>query len=155
MIDLAADDTTRTPLTDTNAIDRLLAFAAKRPGFDVRHYGRDASGLCYYRADVRKAGQQLQDARIMANAIRSRLIGASDLIEASKRVYAGRLTLTTGLIDYRAARYWPVEYRAAVCAVMAMALRTYWRGWANPTPQYVRETARDKLGRGVAARWFN
>ena len=80
-------------------------------------------------------------------------------------------------LDYCTGQYWPTEYRAAACAVLASALWAYWRADMKPdgkrteTFSYgigtyevdtynglrfadaVQKVARRELSRGVVSRW--
>ena len=118
----------------TAICDALAAFIRSRPGFDPCNYGDAAS----YRADQRTAARQKNDAETMLAAVRWRdSITGADLIEAAR---GGRLTIevnpagTVGgimrpvvRIDYCTGQYYPTEYRAGVCRVLASALWNYAR----------------------------
>lgn len=118
--------------------DALATFIRSRPGFDPHNYGDAAS----YRADQRTAARQKNDAETMLAAVRWRdSITGADLIEAAR---GGRLTIellpagetVRGVflpspvpdvpprvrIDYCTGQYYPTEYRAGVCRVLASAL---------------------------------
>ena len=90
-------------------------------------------------------------------------ITADDIIEASKRAYSGRLTITASddgkvLIDYCTGQYFPTEYRKAACAVLSQAIWDYKRKntlLPNVTGDRLRATFRREFGRGMASRWFN
>ena len=156
-------------LTRAELLQRLERFVAQRPGFDFANYGDSAS----YRADARIATRQLNDARAMLAAISWRESIDSAAIRAALRS-GGRLTLQDdGALDYCAGQYWPTEYRAGVCRVLASILWDYWRdnmpkdrndagnipgpnrfGGAMSPGDYLRRTARAELGRSIASRWF-
>lgn len=159
----AADTLTRAEL-----LERLERFIAQRPGFDFSNYGDMAS----YRADARTATQQLNDARAMLAAISWRESITADMIRAALRS-GGRLTLRDdGTLDYCTGQYWPTEYRAGACRVLASILWDYWRdnmparddngmvpgpnrfGHAMSAGDYLRRTARSELGKSIANRWF-
>ncbi len=156
-------------LTRAELLQRLERFIAQRPGFDPANYGYSAS----YRADVRTATRQLNDARAMLVAIGWRESITADDIRAALRS-GGRLTLQdNGTLDYCAGQYWPTEYRAGVCRVLATILWDYWRdnmpprddngmvpgpnrfGGAMSPGDYLRRTARQELDRSIANRWFH
>ena len=133
-------------------IAALHKFIAQRPRFEPANY---AGAPEAYRADASKATRDLQDARHLLSAVSWRSISAEDLIDASRRAFAGRLTIDTKAdavtIDYTTGQYWPTEYRAAACAVLAQALWEHWRrSGSSPTA-----TARRELARPIANRWFN
>lgn len=165
----------------------LRAFVAQRSGIDYADYGEPSS----FMTDCRRILKDGREARALLRAIELRdSITAEDLIEAT-RAFSGRLQITTTDaithdplpdgkvgVSYVTGQYFPTEYRAAVCAVCASALWTYFR--ANmPKPDgkrmagagsfryeietyaglsagdYLRRQARREFGRGIASRWFN
>ena len=123
--------------------DALATFIRSRPGFEYANYGDAAS----YRADVRRAARQKRDAETMLAAVRWRdSITGADLIEAARgerltieatRVeYPNQLPTPYGYrvrIDYCAGQYYPTEYRAGVCRVLANALWN-WQRENMPAP---------------------
>lgn len=114
--------------------DALATFIRSRPGFEYANYGSASS----YNADVRRAARQKRDAETMLAAVRWRdSITGADLIEAAR---GERLTIevnpagTVGgimrpvvRIGYCAGQYYPTEYRAGVCRVLASALWNWQR----------------------------
>ena len=133
-------------------IAALHKFIAQRPRFEPANY---AGAPEAYRADARKATRDLQDAQHLLSAVSWRSISAEDLIDASRNAFAGRLTIDAApdgvKIYYTVGQYWPTEYRAAACAVLAQALWEHWRRSGNsPTA-----TARRELAPTIANRWFN
>lgn len=77
----------------------------------------------------------------------------------SKAERTGRVRL-----KYCTGQYWPTEYRAAACAVLASALWAYWRDCCPDDEaarrglspgSWVRCTARRELGAPLARRWFD
>ena len=97
----------------------------------------------------------------------------ADTIRAALRS-GGRLRLLdNGTLDYCTGQYWPTEYRAGACRVLASLLWDYWRG-DMPAPDangnfphpgrrgfivssagdYLRAKARAELGASIASRWF-
>lgn len=121
----------------------LATFIRSRPGFEYANYGDAAS----YRADVRRAARQKRDAETMLAAVRWRdSITGADLIEAARgerltieatRVeYPNQLPTPYGYrvrIDYCTGQYYPTEYRAGVCRVLANALWN-WQRENMPAP---------------------
>jgi hypothetical protein len=84
-------------------------------------------------------------------------ITAEHLTAAFPRAFSGRLSWDGAKLDYCTGQYWPTEYRAAACAVLASALWTYWRaGLDNPTggPQ-IQAIARRAFEPAIAKKWFN
>lgn len=153
--------TTQAPAIDLRAtvIDHLRAFAEGRPGLDFANYG-DVSA---YRSESRRITQQLADARTLLNAVEWRTsITADDILSALKTSFSGRLSWvdngqSLGL-TYCTGQYYPTEYRAAVCAVLASVMWSYWRengrGTESVTGHDIRDKASREFGRGIASRWF-
>jgi len=155
--------TTETAATigaDKNTLLGLLyAFINKRPQLEFGNYGDRAA----YRSEIRSITRQRADALRLLRAVELRdSITAADIIAA----FNGRLTLGTNkgklCLDYCTGQYWPTEYRAAVARLASSLLWGYWRdasyyvndGGLN-VANYIRKTAKQELGRGIASRWFN
>jgi hypothetical protein len=141
-------------------IAALHAFINQRPGLEYGNYGEPVS----YRAEVRAIGKDLTQARQLLRYVELRAsITADDIIDASKRAYSGRLTITARddgaiAIDYCTGQYFPTEYRKAACAVMAQAIRAWYRTNISDTAKpgdYLRASFKREFGRGMASRWFN
>ena len=173
--------------------DALAKFIRSRPGFEYANYGDHAG----YSADVRRAARQKRDAETMLAAVRWRdSITGADLIEAARgerltieatRVeYPNQLPTPYGYrvrIDYCAGQYYPTEYRAGVCRVLASALwnwqresmphgpnceklsngdRRYWSDYARAgkgdfvsAGDWLRRKFRAEFGSSLARRYFN
>jgi hypothetical protein len=131
-------------------IEALQNWINQRPGLEYANYG-DPS---VYRSEVRSIGQDLKHARELLAAVALRDgITDKDLIDASRRAYSGRLTIDTSKgvsIDYCTGQFWPTEYRRAAAAVLASALREYWR---RSTSSATTE-ARRSLSRSVVRNYF-
>jgi hypothetical protein len=157
----------------------LRAFIKQRPGLDFANYGCATS----YRSELRSITRQRADALQLLRAVELReSISAQDLIEVFPRAYSGRLELTETkgkpALFYCAGQYYPTEYRAAVCAVLARCLwvwvstdcmpqgrlvhnsetgETFER--YGPKDQragdFIRDFFKREFGRGIASRWFN
>lgn len=159
-------------------IGALYTFIGQRPGLEFGNYGEPIS----YRAEVRAIGRDLTQARQLLRYVELRAsITADDIIEASKRAYSGRLTITATddgkvSIDYCTGQYWPTEYRKAACAVLSQAIWRWTSAHAMPAPtlhhnsetgetvqrfkglrvgDYLRASFKREFGRGMASRWFN
>lgn len=154
------------PVYDERAalLRALRGWVAQRPGLDPRNYishGGDETGRRAYRAEVAGIRRNLHDARILLVAVEHARYGipADALARACASAYGGRLRWTwdghTGRLDYCTGQYWPTEYRAAVCAVLAAAL---WAAAREARPDEdgdaLRRHFRAVYGRGVAGRWF-
>ena len=136
----------------------LYTFINKRPRFDPANYGDRSS----YQSDVRRATQQLNDARLLLRQIELRdSITADDLLEAAR---GGRLDVTVigdnVQVDYTTGQYWPTEYRAGVARLAASALwdrarRDMLDADGKTDGDTIRASFRRQFGRGMAARYFN
>jgi len=157
----------------------LRAFINQRPGLDFNNYGCATS----YRAELRSITKQRSDAIQLLRAVELReSIEVGALIAAFPRAYSGRLELTETngkpALFYCAGQYYPTEYRAAVCAVLARCLwvwvstdcmpkgrlvhnsetgETFER--YGPKDQragdFIRDFFKREFGRGIHSRWFN
>ena len=151
-------NTTISMNTTTTERARVLAalytFAHKRPRLECGNYGDRAA----YRAEVRGITAQLHDARRLLRAVE--LLGSisSADIKEGFGAFSGRLSWDGKRLEYCTGQYWPTEYRAAVCAVMAQVLWRFFRGCAPigtaNLGEYIRAAATRQLGRPLAARWF-
>ena len=126
----------------------LLKFARQRPRLDT----------AAYRAEVRAITAQLHDARRLLRAVEMLpVITAADIKEGFG-AFSGRLSWDGQRLDYCTGQYWPTEYRAAVCAVLARVLWEFFRdgvpiGTAN-RGEYIRNAAIRQLGRPLVNRWL-
>lgn len=130
----------------------LQKLVRSRPGFDFANYG----DLSSYRADVRVATRQLNHAETMLATIGWRgSIAAEDLKLAIRRAFSGRLSWDGKALSYCAGQYYPMEFRAAVCAVLANTLWDYWRrNDPSRSADAIRKLARSELGISIAREWF-
>jgi hypothetical protein len=143
-------------MTKEKIIDALRAFVRARPGLSPCNYG----SLSSYREESRMISQQLRQAHRLLDAVARRSsITAADIRQAARMTYSGRLSIQEKesgevLIDYIPGQYYPTEYRAAVCAVLAAALWARYR--AEPFFPHidVRIWARREFGPAIADRWF-
>jgi hypothetical protein len=147
-------------------LDALQVFIRQRPGFEWANYGDGPS----YRADVRRAGKDLRDAEALLRAVRWRRGCEVD------SVAWGRLNWDAGRKSwyYCTGQYFPTEFRAAVCSLLASSLWNYWaENMPKPTfhhnsetgedvhryqglraGEWIRRQARRELGVTLAKRWF-
>lgn len=130
-------------------LSALRAFVEQRPRLEFANYG-DVSA---YRSDSRKITQQLQDARELLRAVEHRQsLDVPALLHAAlgDRLDIVRNDDTSWSVDFTPCQYWAIEFRAAVCRVLARALWAYWRAdGLDP-----RKAARQHLGLSLARRWF-
>tara|TARA_R110000868_G_scaffold84294_2_gene237696 strand:+ start:1436 stop:1882 length:447 start_codon:yes stop_codon:yes gene_type:complete len=141
-------------------IAAMYAFIGQRPGLEYGNYGEPVS----YRAEVRAIGKDLTQARQLLRYVELRnSISADDILAAAKGAYSGRLTIVERddgavSIDYCTGQYFPTEYRKAACAVLAQAIRAWYRTCISDTANpgdYLRASFKREFGRGMAARWFD
>lgn len=116
----------------------LYTWIQQRPGLEFGNYG----DLSAYRSELRRITRQLHDARQLLRAVELSGISAEMLAE-SFRAFSGRLRLREDtrkpgrwILDYCTGQYWPTEYRAAACAVLASALWSYKRESCMPRVSY-------------------
>ena len=128
-------------------LGELAAFAAKRPRLEYGNYCPRAA----YRAEVRGITKDLHHARALLTAVRLSGVTEAQLVTALR---SGRLSWDGSRLDYCAGQYYPVEYRPAVCAVLASALWAYYRDDCNCTGAQIRAAARRDLPRAIVSRWF-
>ena len=123
------------PPTDTRRADILSAldaFIRQRAGLEYGNYGDPTS----YRAEQRRITKQRHEAETLLAYVERSGMDADTLLSGF-RAFSGRLTWTPadpdkasvggGRLSYCTGQYFPTEYRAAVCAVLASALWNYWR----------------------------
>jgi hypothetical protein len=161
-------------MTDTTTStyhDRTVAaledFIHQRPNLEPGNYISDWSddeGRKAYRSEARRITRDLNDARLLLRQVTWRDFTKAEWDNAFT-AYSGRLSWDGTTLDYCAGQYWPTEYRASVCAVLAQLLRSDYRrnttsaaACSGPTiSQFVaiRSHFRRVFGRGLANRWFN
>lgn len=135
-------------ITKGNLLSLIETFISQRSGIDRRNYGDRESFMGDYREILRDG----RDARTMLKAIEWSSMEADDLLYGFI-AFSGRLTVTTSGLEYCTGQYFPTEYRAAACAVMASALWNYYRT-PEMTGDDLRKLFTKKFGRGIARRWF-
>ena len=157
----------------------LRAFINQRPGLDFNNYGCATS----YRAELRGITRQRADALQLLRAVELRdSIEVGELVAAFPRAYSGRLGLSEKggkiALSYCAGQYYPTEYRAAVCAVLARCLWVWVSANCMPKGRlvhnsetgetferygpkdqragdFIRDFFKREFGRGIQSRWFN
>jgi hypothetical protein len=104
---------------------------------------------------ILKHGKQ---ARNLLSFVSRRDISAEDLLSASQSAFSGRLSFVfrgdSAAVDYTTGQYFPTEYRAAACSVLARAVWEYFRTGCNYSPEQIRKAARREFGRAIASAWF-
>ena len=141
-------------MTKQSILSALVAHVNQRPGLEFANYG-DVSA---YRSESRRITQQRDDFFKMLALVERRSIDAEEILKAFRTAFSGRLSYdaNTNSLDYTTGQYWPAEYRAAACAVLAQVLWNYWRqDDESSDANSIRKLARNNLGRGTASRWFS
>lgn len=142
-------------------IKAIRAFVAQRSGIDFKDYGGDRDAFMGDYRPMLKAGQ---DARVLLAAVSGRDgITADNIVEAThnsrlqlvERTLKGTDIAPSYAVDYTTGQYFPTEYRAAACRVLATALWKYAVTQGYSTGNEIRKWARSEFGRGIANRWFN
>lgn len=148
-----------TELTKGLIVELLRDWIKQRPGLEFCNYGDVSS----YRSELRGITEDRHDAERLLNSVEYSGITAEELKAAFEHAYSGRLSLTENskgewMLEYCTGQYWPTEYRAAVCAVLASALWNYHRldyQDAEHLGDSLRDLFRRTFGKGIQSRWFN
>lgn len=136
----------------------LRAWIDQRPGLEYCNYGDPTA----YRSEYRRIQQQKKDALELLYAVeRSNM--TDEQLFAGFRAFSGRLQIVPAgdefRLEYCTGQYWPTEYRAAACAVLASALWDYHRDDIPADVENKGDAIRSKFrrifGRSIAGRWFN
>jgi hypothetical protein len=135
-------------------LDTLRKFARQRPGLEIGNYGDYKA----YRSELRSITRDLSHAETLLRAVEWSNIDAAAILIAA---VGGRLSIAVDgervRIDYCTGQYWPTEYRAAVCRVLASALWEHVRDHlpGEVTGDCIRAHFRREFGRAIASRYFN
>src|SRR5512138_2690296 len=146
-----------TPSKDT-LVELLQNWIKQKPGLEFCNYGDRSS----YFSEMRSITKQRHDAETLLRSVEWSGITADELLNAF-RAFSGRLEVKHDekkgyYLSYCTGQYFPTEYRAAACAVLARALWDYHRPDYND-----QENAGDKMramfrrmfGRGIQSRWLD
>lgn len=147
-------------MTKKAIIAALRAFIAQRPGLDYANYGDPKT----YNAEARSIRRDGATARQLLAVVEAREEITSEFLQAAcKSAFTGRLSLVekgdkVG-VDYCTGQYWPTEYRAAACAVLAQALwddeRRHRPAGEEKPGDAMRRNFRLMFGRAIQKRWFD
>lgn len=141
----------------------LEHWIAQRPGLEFANYGDIAN----YRQEMRRITKQRHDAQTLLLAVSNSAITGEELLAAFPRAFSGRLRceqLPDGRVtfDYCTGQYWPTEYRAAACAVLAQALWEYHREDYAATAtdperpgDAIHRNFKRRFGNRIASMWFD
>jgi hypothetical protein len=150
--------TTAITTADKATLCRMIrAFIGQRSGIDFRDYRNDREAFL---ADYRPMLREGREARRLLKFVEARDgITAADILNASSG--NGRLAWVHAQdalrLEYTTGQYFPTEYRAAACSMLAGIV---WRYLADGHPEdntaeAVRRRARQIFGRGIGGRWFS
>lgn len=154
--------TTATATSRDAILNALGVFIRQRAGLEYGNYGDPST----YRAEQRRITKQRHDAETLLRYVASTGMSAETLLSGFD-AFSGRLTFTPGgtgggRLSYCAGQYFPTEYRAAVCAVLASALWNYWRddyhertGTYEGARDAVLRSARNAFRSRSVREWFN
>jgi hypothetical protein len=144
--------------TKDQILDALSRHISQRSGIDARNYfdsWSDTEGRKAFNIEYREILREGRDARKLLYFVRrSFTITAEDILKATKHAFSGRLTYNAekDRFDYCTGQYFPTEYRAAACAVLASVL---WTWCERSTGDDKRTYFKREFGRGIQSRWFN
>ena len=106
-------------------MSNLEGFVEQKPALDPNMYGGDAKA---YGQDYREhCLKPLHHSRKLLEYTNMLEIDAYEIMRASDMAFSGRLDIhPDGSIEYTAGQLAAVEYRHAVCAVLATAIRNHY-----------------------------
>jgi len=133
----------------------LHKYIAQRSGIEWANYGGSREA---FMGDYRQILKHGKDARALISFVASReLCTASDILKEGRN----RLTFTVRngsiSLDYCAGQYFALEYRAAMCQLLASVAWHYFADGVTGENQgdQIRKKCKRQFGRGIASRWFN
>ena len=142
-------------------IELLRVWINQRPGLEYGNYGERAP----YFAEMRSITGQLHDARTLLAHVENSAMTAAELLDGFG-AYSGRLQVSPTdkgyRLDYCTGQYWPTEYRAAACAVLAAALWDYHRDdyaasakGKESAGDAIRRNFKRVFGKRIQSQWFD
>lgn len=131
----------------------LANWIKQRPGLEFGNYGNVSA----YWSEMRNITRQRHDAEtLLASVSWDDAISSQDIIDAFPQAFSGRLSFDAEnlKLEYCAGQYWPTEYRAASCAVLA---RVLWNAARDryETGDALRKHFRQQFGASIQKRWFD
>ena len=140
-------------VTPARLVPALHAFIAQRSGIDPRMYGGSRE---VFMGDYRPMIQAGKDARVMlAYVSRSHTITPAMWADALSTTDRFDWNDDTAQLDYTTGQFFGVEYRPAVCRLLASLFFEWSRDEAGRVDSdKLRTFARREFGRGLASRWF-
>lgn len=140
----------------------LRAHIAQRSGIDPRnywtrdHWNARSEGKKAFMSDYRRILQQGREARQLLAYVERSTMTAETLLSGFK-AYCGRLEITQKKqgpgIEYTTGQYFPTEYRAAACAVLARAIFEHWY-FSGMNYEQIQKQARQEFGAAITRKWF-
>lgn len=139
-------------------LELLAKFSRQNPGLESANYGDDAQGHKCLMAEYRRIMRDGKDFRTLYAVAVAMNPATAEVLEAARASFAGRLQflMVNGKpsIDYTTGQYFPTEYRAAACSILARII------WCRTRDQFpdgnsLRKEMRKLYGRGLVSRWFN
>ena len=100
------------------ALVALIDYAAQRPGLDCRNYGTWQN----YQSESAHITRQWHIICELLQAANHYHLTDTQIIDASKSAFSGRMTWLGDEWDYCTGQYWPTEYRSAVIAILRYSL---------------------------------
>lgn len=141
--------------TKDEIISALHKYISQRSGIEWANYGGSRES---FMGDYRQILKHGKDARALLSFVASRnLCTASDILKEGRN----RLTFTERdgsiSLEYCAGQYFALEYRGAVCQLLAAVAWHYFADGVTGENQgdQIRKKCKRQFGRGIASRWFN
>lgn len=141
--------------------DALLQFINQRSGIDWRDYystWSDTDGRRAFQSEYREILKEGRDARNLLHLARC-TVSTEILTEKIERDQGSRLSYNheKQRFEYVTGQYFPTEYRAAACRLLASLLTTALTpdgdNWKEKRVKLLKRL-KDLLGRGIVKRWF-
>lgn len=141
----------QTAVTPENVAEQIFTFVNQRPGMEPANYNDWKS----YRAEYAGIIRDKREAEALIRYVQ--LFETSRLYVFNKLTRGERLHIDAdGMLDYITGQYFPTEYRAAACRVLASAIWDYWREACGITTyDEIKKQGVKVFGRAIAKRWFN
>jgi len=152
-------NTNEKTLTKSEIVTMLIDWVNQKPGLSFADYGND--GRSAFFQDQRNILQAKKDFFVMLKVVnRNDDIKAEDIINGFS-AYSGRLKVKQNsdnkfYLDYTTGQYFPTEYRAVSCAILARVLWNYFKtDYESNEGEKIREMFKNMFGVSIQKRWFN
>ena len=100
------------------ALCALIDYGAQAPRLEWGNYGNRTS----YRSEADRIAKQWRSITYLIDAADHYRVTDDQIIDASQWAYSGRMNWQGHAWEYCTGQYWPVEYRAAVAAILRAVL---------------------------------